>query len=102
MPELLEKHIVHIKRALLKPMNGGVRAQDFEVEAVPIESNNVREIFKLCHQFFHVLLKPSPEAVVLVPGHSNGDSERADVRPAALYLVRQPQRFNVQIDFAIE
>jgi hypothetical protein len=62
----------------------------------------VRERFKLSDEFFRVRLKPAPESVLFVPRDGDGYAESGDVRPPALYFVRQAQRFNVQIDFAIE
>jgi len=83
-------------------MDRSISAENFKIEAVPIESNHVREGLELSHQFLSVFFKPPPEGAVFVPRDCNSYSERADVGPAAVHLVRQPQRFNVQVYLAIE
>ncbi len=60
------------------------------------------EGLKLSNEFFRVRLKPAPELVLFVPRDRDGHAKSGDIRPPALYFVRQAQRFNVQVDFAIE
>jgi hypothetical protein len=49
-----------------------------------------------------MFLEPAAKAIVLVPRDRNGQSEAGYIAPAAGDFVRQAQRFNVEIDFAIE
>jgi hypothetical protein len=62
----------------------------------------MREAFEFPNQAQGVGLEPAAEAVLFIPRHRHGQAKRADISPAAFDFVRQPQRFNIQINFAIE
>src|SRR5271154_4077798 len=102
MPEEFMQLFVHIEGALAQPVNRRIGAKYFKIETVAVKSNYVRESLQLRNQFFRVRLEPAPKFIFLVPGHGDGHPESRNVRPAALDLVRQSQRFDVEKDFAIE
>jgi hypothetical protein len=102
MAKRLEKFFVDVKGPLLEFVNGRIRAENFEIEAVAVEGDDVREFLKLGYKFFRVFLKPAAKTLVLVPCYCDGDAESADVRPSAFDLVRKPKRFNVQIYLSIK
>jgi len=93
---------VHIEGAPAQSLDRGIRAEYLEIKPVAVEGDDVREGFKLRYEVLCVRLKPAPEIILLVPGYGDGDAESGDVRPAPLDFVRQAQRFNVQVDFAIK
>jgi hypothetical protein len=100
--EQLVQVLVHVEGTLAHSFYGRVRAKHFDVEPVAVERNDVRELFELGHELFRIRFEPAAEAVVLVPRYRDGESERGDVPPAALDFVREPQRFDIQINLPIE
>ena len=102
MPEKLVEFLVYIEGAPAQSIHRSVRAKYFYIEAIAVERDNMREGFELRDEIFRVLLEPAPEVILFVPGYGDGHAEPGDVRPSALYFVRQAQGFNVQVDFAIE
>ncbi len=102
MPKRLEEPLVDVEGPLLKLMEGGVRAEDFQVEAVPVEGDDVREFLELTDELFRVFLEPSAEALVFIPSHGDSNPEPANVGPSAFDLVRKAKRLNIQIYLAIK
>jgi hypothetical protein len=79
MAKRLEKFFVDVKGPLLEFVNGRIRAENFEIEAVAVEGDDVREFLKLGYKFFRVFLKPAAKTLVLVPCYCDGDAESAVV-----------------------
>jgi len=102
MAELLVKFFVDVKRSQPEFLDRRVGAQNFEIEAVAIERDDVRETFKLGDELPGVSFEPAAEARFLVPRDGDGQPEARNISPAAWHLVRKAESFNVQIDFAIE
>ncbi len=102
MPENSMQLLVYVERALAQSIHRRIGTKHFQIEAVAVKCDDVRESFEFGDEFLCVLLKPAPKIILFVPRDGDGHSESGDVRPAALHFVRQAQRFDVQIDFAIE
>lgn len=102
MPKRFEKLFVDIERSFLKFVNGGIRAQNFQVEAVTVECDDVRKLLKLRNKFFSVFLEPAAKPLVLVPRYCDSYAEPANIGPSALDLMRQSERLDIQIDFSIK
>lgn len=95
MPKRFEKLFVDIERSFLKFVNGGIRAQNFQVEAVTVECDDVRKLLKLRNKFFSVFLEPAAKPLVLVPRYCDSYAEPANIGPSAFDLMRQSERLNV-------
>lgn len=102
MAEEFMQFFVDVEGTPAQPVHRRIGAEHFDIKPVAIERDDMCEGLKLRNEFLHVRLKPAPELILLIPCDSDGYAEPGDVRPSTLYFVRQTQRFNVQIDFAIE
>jgi hypothetical protein len=102
MPEELMQLFVYVERALAQSVHRSVGAEHFEIEPVTVEGDDVREGFEFRDEVLCILLEPAPEAILFIPRNGDGYSESGDIRPAALHFVREAQRFNVEVDFAIK
>ena len=102
MSELLVQIFEHIEGAFAGSCNWGVAAQYFEVKTIAVECNYAREIFKFGDQLQRVVLKPVPEAVVLIPSYRDRETKRANIAPAAIHFMRQADRLDIQVNFPIE
>src|SRR5579872_4919825 len=83
-------------------MDGNVGAENFEVEAIAVEGDDVRVRLELADERFGILLEPAAELVIFVPGDGDGHAESPNIAPAALDFVREAERFDIQINFAIK
>lgn len=92
----------HVERPPAHLLNGRIRAKHLKIESVAIECYDLRKGFQFGDQLFRVGFKPAPEFVLFVPRYCNRDPEILDVRPTTWNFVRQPQRFNIQKNLAIE
>src|SRR4029077_15609963 len=102
MSEEFVQVLEHIERALASVCNRGIAAQNLEIKTIAVERDYARVIFEFGNQLQRVILEPVPECVVLVPGDCNCETKRPNIVPAAIYFVRQADRFDIQINFAIE
>ena len=100
--ELIVQLLMDIEGAQAQAIDRRVGAQNFEVKAVAIKRDDVREGFQFRDESLRIALEPTPEAMFFVPCHSHGDAECPNVSPAARDFVRKPQRLDIQINLAIE
>ena len=102
MPELLIEFFEDVERSRAECVNRRILAENFQIKPVSIESDDARERLEFDDETRSVSLKPAAESLIFVPGDGNGEPKAGNVGPSALHLMREAQRFNVQIDFAIE
>src|ERR1700722_18001976 len=63
MPEQLMKFFEHIPGSLAKGFHWSVCAQNFDVEAVAVEGDDVRELLQFLDEFERFFFVPAPETV---------------------------------------
>ena len=102
MSELLVQIFENIEGAFAGSCKWGVSTQDFEVKTIAVEGNHACEIFEFGDQLQRVVLKPVPEAGVLIPSYGDREPKRADIAPAAIHFVRQADRLDIQVNLPIE
>ena len=102
MAELLVENFVDVERAFAHAIDRAVSAENFEIEAIAVEGDDVSERFELVDELQRVVLEPATKLIFFVPGDGDGDAERADISPAALDFVGKLEGLDVEINFAIE
>ena len=102
MPQLLVQQFVNVHRPPAHTLDGCVGAQHLNIKPITVKRNHMRKLFQLRNQLQRILFIPSSERILLIPSDGYRQSKRADVPPSAIYFTRNPQRLNIQIDFAIE
>jgi hypothetical protein len=93
---------VDIQRSPAQAVHRRISAKNFEIKTIPVESDDVSEGLQLGDQLFRVRLEPAAEVILFVPRNGDRHTESRDIRPATWDLVRQAQRFNIEVDLAIE